>query len=254
MAMRALLVALGVVSAYRIGTEQLAALDVALQSNIELAATESRKCGSSQATYEKMKLKLEKKIGKGRSVTEPTMLVHAIRAARNLKVGHKKECAWVAEHGTGNSTPTMTGYLDQELAKTPCAKQGREFLDKGDFILAFYAFLADEGTDCDSVEEQVSYLREAKLNASALEDIDDDATELEVELATEASEGDGSALLDLGSGELISRGLLIVIIILAILFAPITVTILFWYFIITAILCLVRKGSWEGCMNYYWSF
>lgn len=250
MAMLVLLIALGGVGAYRIGTEQLAASDVASQSDAELAATESRKCGRSQATFENMKLKLDKKIEKGRSVTERTMLVHAIRAARNLKVGHKKECAWVAEHGAGNSTPTMSSYLDKELAKTPCGKQGRQFLDEGEFILAFYAFMAEEGTDCDSIEEEAASLREAKLNESVRGDIDDDATELEVELAAEVSEGNGFALLDLGSGELID---LIAIVILAILFAPLTVTITLLYFIITAMRCSLRRGTWDNCMNDYWS-
>jgi hypothetical protein len=250
---RVLLIALGSVGAYRIGTESLAALDNALKNDDELKATESRKCTSSQVTFENMQMTLERKIKKGRSATEPRMLWHAIRAARNLKIGQRSECAWVAERGAANSTPTMTSYLEAELTKVPCAKQGRQFLDEGEFVLAFYAFMAEEDAACDSIEEQVHpYLRQAQLDETALKDVDDEATELEVELASEDTVG--SALLELGSGELLEQGLLFVIVILAILFSPIVVTASLCYFIITAILCLFRSSSFEGCMRDYWSF
>jgi len=216
-------------------------LDVDVFANATVFAANS--CESTETTYLKMKKDVEKRMSKGSDVDDPKLVVSLLRATRNLKSASRKACAWVKDKNVAtDDTPFMSKSVSDELSKRPCAPQANDFISQGKYILAADAWLADED-ECSKLGSRVS----PALTSDGQADASDDAAEMEAQLVGQAG---GVSLLETsvegGSGKTILR------VILALLFMPIWLPAAILYFIMTAIMCIFKRGGWSGCMNSYW--
>jgi len=233
MAFRLIFSLVGLVTAYR----------AHIASNVSIEGSD--KCSSSESVFNSMKSDLEKGLKKSKSISDPKMIAALLRASRMLKVGVRKECEWVASRAPASETPFMSQMVSEQLAKQPCATEGNEFMAEGKYILAVDAFIAD-ADECDKIPTRPA------LEPGAMEDIADEAAELEVQLMDQ--QGGGVSLLDkFEVNASWSTVELILIIILFILFSPILIPLAVIFFVLTAIICILTQlRRWGRCMRGYW--